>query len=444
MLRHAPGDPGPAAATVVDALGGRAGRTKTGRVIVDATNDRDGPVVVLLGRPSVAEHPDAVIQAASLLAARPDTRFLSVLPASNVHGALDLGLTPGFLPGRVTLDAARQHYRTAWGAVPDVAGRDATGILHGAADGSIRTLILVGCDPILEFPDRNLARAALEQVDTVVAVAEFPDSGTARASVVLPPAVWGEQAGSTTNLEGRVLRLGRRVTAEGSTLESWRIPAELAARLGTDFDLESVEEVQDEIARVAPAFAGVDPTLLRRARDGVVLPLADHVDEVTFAQGAPGERPSWEPISPAPEPVDDAASVDRPPSAPTPTLALYRWDGTASTPSVVPVDAYALRLVAGHILYGDDAIVAASPPLAPLRRPTTLAVSGRDRDRLGVNDGDVVRVTARRGSVDLPVTTDATLPPGTAFIAANLSGPGAPDLIDIDAPVTELRVETLP
>jgi NADH-quinone oxidoreductase subunit G len=443
VLRHPPGDPGGAVAAVVDALGGRAGRSRAGKAIVDATTGRDGPVVVILGRSSVAERPEAVVHAASLLAAEPDTRFLSVLPATNVHGALDLGLTPGFLPGRVTLTGARQHYVAAWGAVPDAPGLDATGILHAAVDGAIRTLILVGCDPIAEFPDRALARAALERVETIIAVSSFPDSGTVRAAVVLPPAVWGEQAASTTNLEGRILRLGRRVTAEGSTLESWRIPAELAARLGTEFDLESAEEVQDEIARVAPAFAGVDATLLRRARDGVVLPLADHVDAVTFARGAPGDRPSWEPIPPTPEVVDDPAPSDHPGAVPTPPLPLHRWDGGAPTPGVVPVDAYALRLVAGHTLYGDDPVVVASPPLASLPRPTTLAVSARDRDRLGVHDGDVVRVSAARGSVDLPIVSDVSLPPGTAFIAANTEGPGAADLIDIDAPVTDLRVETI-
>ena len=81
-------------------------------------------------------------------------------------------------------------------------------------------------------------------------------------------------------------------------MEAWRIAAELAVRLGHDFDLETVDEVQDEIARVAPAFAGVDAALLRRARDGVVLPLADHVDDLATGPGAPGAGVSWEPIPP--------------------------------------------------------------------------------------------------------------------------------------------------
>ena len=81
-------------------------------------------------------------------------------------------------------------------------------------------------------------------------------------------------------------RVGAEVAPDGTAMHDWRIAAELALRLGTDFDLETVDEVQDEIARVAPAFAGVDAALLRRARDGVVLPLAEHHDELVLDAGA--------------------------------------------------------------------------------------------------------------------------------------------------------------
>jgi len=450
VVRHPPGDPGEAAALVADALQGRGGRSKAGKAVVDAVGDRPGPVVVVVGRPSVAEQPDAVIDAAARLAAVPDVRFLSALRTANVHGALDLGLAPGFLPGRVTLDAGRDHFAAAWGAVPDTAGHDAAGILHAAATGEIATLVLVDCDPLAEFPDRRLARDALAQATTVIAVTSFLHPTAADATVVLPPTVWGEQRASSTNLEGRVQRLGPRVTPEGSTLESWRIPIELASRLGSDFDLETVDEVQDEIARVAPAFAGVDATLLRRARDGVVIPLADHPDDVIFVRAPAGHRPSWEPIQPAPEIVaDDAgngAHPDPPPtvSPPTPPVPLHQWDGTSEPPSVTPLDAYALRLVSGHALYGADPVVTDTPTLAPLVRPATLGLHARDRDRLGVHDGDRVRVSTARGSVDLDVRTDPDTLPGTAWIAANAPGPGAPDLIDATTPITELRVETIP
>ena len=68
----------------------------------------------------------------------------------------------------------------------------------------------------------------------------------------LPCTLWGEKAGTVTNLEGRVQRVGRKVAPEGTAMDDWRIAAELAARLGRDLDLATVDEVTDEIARVAP------------------------------------------------------------------------------------------------------------------------------------------------------------------------------------------------
>ncbi|HSO96182.1 MAG TPA: NADH-quinone oxidoreductase subunit NuoG [Acidimicrobiia bacterium] len=463
VLRHPPGQPGEAARTVANMLAGRAPRGKALAPFVSAIADRDGPVVVVLGRPSVADQPDAVVQAASLLAAGDDVRFLSALPRPNVHGALDLGLAPGFLPGRVTLDAARDHFPEAWGGVPDAVGLDAAGILRGAADGRIEALVLVGCDPLAEFPDRDLARTALSRVATIIAVGAFPDAGVEAATVVLPTTVWGEQRGSTTNLEGRVLRLRPRVTPEGSTLDPWRVAAELAARFGVDVDLEHPDEVLDEIARVAPAFVGVDASLLRRARDGVVLPLEHHRDELVFGADRGLRGPSWEPIPPTPEALEppaappgteaDTEATDGageetpageapPPPSPTP-VALHQWVGTPEPPATVPVDAYALRLVAGRTLYGSEDVTAATPALAALVEGTALGLNVRDRDRLGVQEGDIVRVTSLGGSIDLPVRDDPHTEPGSAFIAVNRTGPGAPDLIDVTSPVTELRVETI-
>jgi len=446
-LRHRPGAPGDVVQDLVDVLGGAvAGRGELSPLVA-ALDGRDGPVVVVLGRPSVAEPSDATVHAASLLAAHTgDVRFLSALPTSNVHGALDLGLAPGLLPGRVDLDTGGEHVATTWGSVPAERGHDATGILRSAADGSIKVLVLVGCDPMAEFPDRALANAALTNAETVISVAAFPDGGVAHADLVLARTVWGEERGSTTNVEGRVMRLGRKVTPEGTTMAAWRIAGELAARLGDDFDLETVEEVQDEIARLAPAFAGVDSSMLRRARDGVVLPLADHPDEVVFGS-TPGAGVSWEPIPPTPEAGDPEAG-DREPAdpAPIPTLAvpLLTWDATAPAPAIVPEDAYSLRLVASSTLYGTDPVCAASPWLARLADDLPiLLVHPRTIDGFGVAPDARVRVSSATGAIELAVRADPRVPEGTAFVATNRSGIGAFDLVDIGGPLTELRIETL-
>ena len=450
--RHLPGDVGAAVAEVIAGLPGIVG-------------DRTGPVVVLAGRPSVAEPATATVHALAQLSGLANARFLSALHRGNVHGALDLGLAPGLLPGRVDLASGRAHVGAAWGSVPAVPGLDTAGILAATVEGRIRTLVLLGADPLTDFPDRALAAAALAKAEHVVVVGAFAADAGDAATVVLPTTVWGEQTGTTTNLEGRVLRLARKVTPPGAAMEAWRIAGELAARLGTDFDLETVTEVQDEIARVAPAFAGVDAALVASARDGVVLPLVDHADELVLGPAPLGAGVSWEPIpagadaAPAPEALDatdDSAddatddSADAAPapaiavSVPAPPVALLTWDRTATPAPTVPVDGYALRLVASRTLYGGDSATRRSPALAA-STPTdaVLLVHRTDRERIGVADGDRVRVTSARGSVEVTVAADPATPLGTAFLAVNRRGASAADVIGLAESVTDLRVETL-
>ena len=127
-----------------------------------ARGDRPGPVVVVLGRASLADSSAIAVRAASVLRDVPGVRFLSALRRGNVHGAIDSGLVPGFLPGRVSLEAGREWYEAEWGSrVPRVKGLDARGILEAAAAGKIEVLVINGSDPIADFPDADLARRAL-------------------------------------------------------------------------------------------------------------------------------------------------------------------------------------------------------------------------------------------------------------------------------------------
>ena len=450
---------------------------------VSALDGREGDLIVIVGRQSLAESPASVVQAIAALAALPDTKFISALRRGNVRGALELGLTPGFLPGRVTLDAAREHYTGEWGSVPAQTGLDAAGILEAAAAGSLRALVLLGAEPEQDFPDRIRMRAGLDAVPFLVAVGAFTADAAARADVFLPTSVWGEKGGSSTNVEGRVQRMARLITPEGQTMDDWRIAQELATRFDADFGFETVEDVQDEIARVAPSFAGVDAELVRRARDGAVLPIADFPDEIVFQEvlGLTTGR-SWEPIKPgvaADEshlsnlgtgavaasgtgsdpikpgltsgegPEEDEAGAEEAVQAAAEELAarpaLHVWDRAITPPVPTPPDAYSLRLVAARTLYDTGRLVSMGPALAQLASSTTLVVHPSDLGRIGVSaEGDDVLITTPRATVRLPVLADAATAPGTAFMAFAQGGEVAPnDIIDIASAVTELRVETV-
>src|SRR5439155_2138756 len=157
---------------------------------------------------------------------------LSSLRRANVQGALDMGLAPGVLPGRVSLEAGTSWFAETWARVPEARGLDTTGMLTAAADGNVRALVLLGADPLADFPDRPLARRALERASFVVAVDCFATESTAEADVVLPAAAFAERPGSTTNQEGRISRLSQKITGPGVAWPDWMIAAELAFRLG--------------------------------------------------------------------------------------------------------------------------------------------------------------------------------------------------------------------
>jgi NADH-quinone oxidoreductase subunit G len=246
--------PGEAAALMRSLLAGE-GPAEAGEV---AELLRRGSVTCILGRPSLAESGESVVEAASaLLEAVPGTRFLSALRRANVHGALDMGLAPGVLPGRTSLADGRDWLAAAWGDLPAEAGLDATGILQAAADGRLGALVLLGADPLSDFPDRDLARRALDGARFVVALDCFLTDSAAAADVVLPVAGFGEKPGTTTNLEGRISRLHQKVTPPGTARTDWMVAAELAWRLGGDLGIESPEDVWAELGRLGPAHLGI-------------------------------------------------------------------------------------------------------------------------------------------------------------------------------------------
>ena len=436
-----------------------------------------GKVVCVLGRPSLAESAASITDAVgALLGLAPDTTFLSGLRRSNVHGAIDMGLAPGMLPGRVSLDDGRTWFEKTWKRLPNERGLDTTGILIAAAEGRLQGLVLLGADPLGDFPDRDLARRALAGAGTVIAIDGFLSASARQADVVLPAAIYAEKPGTTTNLEGRVSGLNQKVTPPGTARADWMIAAELASRLGGDLGLESVAQITDEIAAVAPAYAGIGHLAIRGPAgfDGILAGgLADserHAPPTMSRADAPeihspevhGDNPTVQEIgegtaekpdpsagdAPAVGVTDDEGESASPHSGGSsdiparPAMVTYAPPAAAER-SVPAVDAYSLRLVAARKLYDAGTIVQQSPSLAPLAPGATVRVNPVDLERLGLGDGDQVRVTSSRTTLTLAAESDAGIPKGIAAITFDQPGSGAADLIDATAPVTDIRVETI-
>jgi NADH-quinone oxidoreductase subunit G len=434
----------------------------------------DTGVVVVVGRPSLADSGSSVAAAAAVLAAEPGVRFLSALRRSNVHGALDMGLAPGLLPGRVSLDAGREWFEEAWGATLPVArGLDTGRMLAAASEGRLGALILLGADPVADFPDPTLAGRGLGGVGFVVAVDCFLTESSRRADVVLPAATYAERPGTFTNHEGRVSRLGQKITPPGVAWPDWMIAAEVAAALGADLGFTNLESIWAEVERLSPAHRGLTAGLLAlpSSGDGVVVPLgaADHaapapidpmsdpgigsveahgVPATSLATGEPAAAERLGGLGDAnlASAAGQTAETGEPsPSEETgpPRPPLLRWRGPAQMSEAPRRDSYSLRLIATRCLWDAGTLVQQSPHLAALHPRQRLAVNPYDLDRLGVASGGRVRTISPRASLVLDVEADAGVARGTAAIVFNLPGDGAAELIDATEPVTDVRLESI-
>ncbi|MGA2530017.1 MAG: NADH-quinone oxidoreductase subunit NuoG [Acidimicrobiales bacterium] len=448
-------------------------------------------VVVVLGRPSLAESSAQIAAAAAVFAAAwPQARFLPALRRANVHGAIDLGCTPGLLPGRVSLKEGGAYFAALWGAVPAEEGLDTAGMLEAAAAGELSTLVLLGADPLSDFPDRALAKRALERVEFIVAIDTILNASSMLADVVLPAAGYAERAGTTTNIEGRVSRLAAKVVPPGVARADWVIATELADRLGQDLGFESLDGIWAEVERVAPVYSGctLESLAAKSAADGIVVPLKGATVKLSSGprrldpiatpgiesveeQGAPlavgaALAPGVEPLSDEDldyEGLEDeegrdagededatlredakSALLQAAPAARRPAMVRFDADAWSSPVLVSPAGERASRLVVRRRLYDHGTLVQSARSLGPLAPPQQLHLAPAEIDKLGAAPGDKVKVSSPSGELTCVLAADAGVPNGVAllqFNAAPIYETSASALIANGAVTIEVRVE---
>jgi NADH-quinone oxidoreductase subunit G len=336
-----------------------------------------GDVVIVAGRPNLAESADATMAALRTLLDRlPTAKVLPALRRGNVVGALSLGLAP----------ADDDH--------------DAMAILRAAAEGRIELLVLLGADPLSDCPDADLARRAIAGARRVLAVDTFPCESAQHADVVLAAAAYGEKAGTTTNLEGRVTTVGQQVTATGTSRPDWMIAVELGLMIGdrsfgADHPLRGVSTVDDITAIVASnvaAYAPVTPAALADSPDGVVTaPTVTALADVAFS--APGRN------------------------------------------------SYDYRLVVSRKLYDRAVGTQMSRSLVNLAPGSAIHVHPLDLDALGVGEGDDVKVVSAKAATVLPVRANAMVPRGVVWSPFNQADGTIEDIVDGRTPTTDVRIE---
>jgi len=338
-----------------------------------------GKVVAIVGLASLADGAQLAESVAALVRQKASSsRILPLHSRSNTFGALDMGLAPDLLPGRVNVERP---------------GRGTREVFEGLDSGEIRGLVMVGADPVRDMPDPRVAVRGLDAAEYVVAIDLFENDSNAHADVILPASGFAEKEGTATNVEGRVQKLNQMRPAPGFARPDWAIIDDIASHMDHPLGLASAETIAKEIAESLPVYHGVTHDALEwDHRDGIVVPMS----------GA--------------QPFDHIPVTLRGPSAPGAQFTLHR----------------------GRTMYDDGVRLRHCHSLHPLAPGVVVHVNPADAPGLGITHGATVRVSTSQGEGMFSAVLDEGTPRGVVYVPLNQQG-GAPLGTD---PVVRLRVMT--
>jgi formate dehydrogenase (NADP+) alpha subunit len=351
---------------------------------------------------------------------RPGTGVNPLRGQNNVQGACDMGALPTFYPGYQPVASAevRARFRDAWTVdVPAGEGLTMTEMLPAALTGGIRAMYIMGENPALSDADSTQVVAALENLEFLVVQDIFLTETARLAHVVLPASSYAERDGTYTNTERRVQLTEPVVPPPGQARRDWAIICDVATAIGYPMAYGSTGEIHDEMRRLTPSYAGISHARLRAG--------------ASLHWPCPGEHHPGTPVL-----HQDSFTRGLGQFHP----AEYR------PPAEVPDAAFPMVLTTGRMLehYHTGTMTRRSAGLDGLVPGPFVEVSGADAVAMGVEDGDPVRVTSRRGSIVLPARVGSRVDRGVVFIpfhfreaAANvLTNPAS----DPAAGIPELKV----
>jgi formate dehydrogenase alpha subunit len=340
---------------------------------------------------------------------------------NNVQGACDMGGLPNVYPGYQVVTSAdvQKKFQEAWGSTgPATVGQTVTEMVNAAGEGKVRSLYVMGENPMLSDPDLNHVRHCLEKTEFLVVQDIFLTETAQLAHVVLPGVSFAEKDGTYTSTDRRVQRVRQAIAPIGEARQDWEIICQVARKMGAKgFDFSSPAEILAEASRLTPSYGGV--SFQRLDESGPVqwpCPTADHpgtpyLHKGKFARGL-GLFTAI-PFKPAAELPDS----EFPFILTTGRLMFHYHTGTMTRRSKKLVSEVAEAYVEIH---PEDAV------------------------RIGLNGGRRVRVASRRGEIELGVRVTERIKPGIVFIpfhfaeaAANALTNGA---IDPVAKIPEYKV----
>jgi formate dehydrogenase major subunit len=325
---------------------------------------------------------------------RPGTGLHPLRGQNNVQGASDAGLIPMFFPDYKSVEnpETRAQYEKAWGVkLPPKRGKTVVEIMDAVHADEIKGMYIEGENPAMSDPDLNHARQALAHLEHLVVQDLFLTETAVYADVILPASGWPEKDGTVTNTN-RQVQMGRQaIPLPGDTRQDLWIITEIANRLGCGWSYKHVGEVFDEMASMMPAL------------DNITWERVEREDAVTYPTDAP-DKPGHDVVFDTgfPRPGGFAKLVAT----------------KLQPPDEVPDAEYPFILSTGRQLehWHTGSMTRRAEVLDAIEPSASAQLSRGTIAKLGIEPGDMVRVTTRRGTVELAARQDDAVPDGVVFI----------------------------
>ncbi len=366
---------------------------------------------------------------------RPGTGLNPLRGQNNVQGCSDSGGMPTVYTAYqlVSNPTARRKFEEAWHVpLPDQPGLTTTEMVDGILTGQVKGWYVMGENPLMSEPNLNHARHAVEGLEFFVAQDIFFNETNVYADVILPAASFAEKDGTFTNSDRRVQRVRKALSPPGQARADWEIVSNLARRTidrlcqdagqhsdspSRDMDRQICEQanqiianwtyshpsdIWEEMRQVTPDFYGI--TYERLEREGGVhwpCPSLEHPGSpYLFAESFPRGRGKF-------------------------------WPVDFGTESELPDDAYPFTLSTGRVLYHwHGGTLTRASSLNQIWPECTVEMHPNDAARLGLETGNWVEVSSRRGAITARLLVTGRSPESTLFIPFHFAEAAANTLTD--------------
>ncbi len=323
----------------------------------------------------------------------PSTGVNPLRGQNNVQGACDMGALSNVYSGyqKVTDDEVLKKFENAWRVtgLPSNVGRTVTEIITALGTGAVRGLYIMGENPMISDPDQNHVRDCLEKAEFLVVQDIFLTDTAIYADVILPAASFAEKDGTFTNTERRCERIKKVVNPPGEAKADWQILCEIAKAAGyKEMDYNNTAEIMEEIRMVTPIYGGMSYNRLEPYGLQWPCPTLEHPgtsylhkDKFSKGMGTFMPRPFIEPKENPDAEFNFILSTGR---------IYWHWHTRTLTGRTSTLEREAPNPYVE--LHPDDA------------------------KELSVKSGDIVRVTSRRGFIDISVLVTNRVAVQSCFI----------------------------